>query len=180
MHVNPKEDKMRVSISFNNQMVERAIFNNVFQRTDGWINVVLGSICKEDIIETVVTLGNRSRCIKYPTTPGIESETLAVSFGCVVYPTFQLTPAYELSTIFGFKGELTKGHILLLRSMGCARDSLMTCALNQIDFSFLTCLSTKLFREFSERFFANVKNYVDQLQKKLLFTINAGNPGCRL
>jgi hypothetical protein len=100
-----------------------------------------------------------------------ESETFAVSFGCVVSPVFELTPSYEITTIFGFKGLLNKQVALLLRSMGCARDSLMDTALSQIDCSFLDCLTKPVFRSYPEILFGDLKESVDKLQVFLSFKL---------
>lgn len=91
----------------------------------------------------------------------MELETYLISIGCVTSPVFELVPAFEITTIFGFKGYnhcstinfqftgfLNKCFALLLRSMGCAKDSLASSALtqNRFDYSFLNCLTKPAFK----------------------------------
>ncbi|KAI6205345.1 Lysosomal-trafficking regulator [Aphelenchoides besseyi] len=106
----------------------------------------------------------------------VDQTSFAVSFGCVSKENNPVV-VYDLTSVFGFKGILSTDSAILLRSMGCARDSLTNCALKTSDYSFLDCLTKALFRSKAElhKLFENPAVVVDKVQRSLLFSVNGFN-----
>jgi hypothetical protein len=101
LHINPMKNKLTLKLMFKDRPVSTTILNNAFGRKDKWVNVMLNACCAENKIKATVVFGSRIKILSHVHPEyRSDSESFAVCFGC----TSDLPTAYELTTIFGFKG----------------------------------------------------------------------------
>ncbi|KAI6209440.1 Lysosomal-trafficking regulator [Aphelenchoides besseyi] len=172
MHVHPRKNYVMARVFYQDKLVGTIKWVNAFRIPNKWVNFVFGLCISDCRIKMMFMFDSRLRTASYVCQEyRIDQTSFAVSFGCVAKEEKPLV-VYDLTSVFGFKDSA-----ILLRSMGCARDSLTNCALKTSDYSFLDCLTKALFRSKTElhKLFENPAVVVDKVQRSLLFSINGFN-----